>query len=237
MYLEQSCYKLQPGDLLIISPSEMHRCICHDNQIYERIGLNIKKTTLKKLSSPRSNLLSCFESHSPGQNNLTRLSQEQVLYYRTLTEKLISCLSSEKYGQDILAESYVIQLLVFINTLYLASTYSSNNIMPELVSNTMRYIKEHLNESITSEQLERELHYSGKYISQQFREHTGLTIRAYIVDQRITIAKNHLSTGKTVAEACELSGFCDYANFIRSFKKIVGMPPGKFKANKEMHIF
>ncbi|MGW9530073.1 AraC family transcriptional regulator [Paenibacillus terrae] len=232
MYLEQSCYKLAPGDLMIISPSEMHRCVCIDNQLYERIGLNIKKPALERLSSHRSNLSSCFESHPFGQNNLTQLSQDQIVFYCELAEKLISCLSSEEYGQDLLAESYATQLLVFINALYQSSTYRSNNLIPELVSNTMTYIKEHLVESISSEQLEQEFHYSGKYISQQFRKHTGLTIRSYIVDQRISLAKSHLSTGKTVAEACEFSGFSDYANFIRSFKKIVGIPPGKYKANK-----
>lgn len=237
MYLEQSCYKLVPGDLMIISPSEMHRCVCIDNQMYERIGLNIKKTALEKLSSHRTNLLSCFDSHSLGQNNLIRLTQSQIVYYKELTEKLISSLDSEEYGQDLLAESYATQLLVFVNSLYQSSTYRSNNLMPELVSNTMTYIKSHLLETISSEQLEQEFHYSGKYISQQFREHTGLTIRSYIIDQRVSLAKIHLSAGKSVTEACELSGFSDYANFIRSFKKIAGISPGKYKANKHLDMY
>lgn len=239
MYLEQSCYKLVPGDLIIISPAEMHRCICLDTQTYERIGLNIKKTALDKLSSHRSNLSSCFETHAFGQNNLTRLNQEQIVYYSELAGKLIHCLSSEEYGQDLLAEAYATQLLVFINSLYHSSTFRSSNIMPELVSSTMSYIKRNLVEVISADQLEQEFHYSSKYISQLFREHTGLTIRSYIIDQRVSLAKNHLAAGKSVAEACELSGFSDYANFIRSFKKIAGISPGRFKANKhlDMHRF
>ncbi|WP_379161423.1 AraC family transcriptional regulator [Paenibacillus sp. sgz5001063] len=236
MYLEQSCYKLVPGDLIIISPGEMHRCVCLDTQKYERIGLNIKRAALDKLSSRRSNLSSCFESHPFGQNNLIRLTPDQIKYYSGLAIQLISCLDSEEYGQDLLAEAYVTQLLVFINTLYQSSTHSSNNIMPELVGNTMTYIKNHLVEAITSEQLEQEFHYSGKYISQQFREHTGLTIRSYIIDQRVSLAKDLLSAGKSVAEACELSGFSDYANFIRSFKKVAGISPGKYKTNRHLDM-
>ncbi|MEK3672276.1 MULTISPECIES: AraC family transcriptional regulator [unclassified Paenibacillus] len=228
MYLEQSCYKLVPGDLIIISPGEMHRCICIDNQMYERIGLNIKKSALERLSSGRSNLLACFESHPLGQNNLTRLSREQTVLYCRLADQLITCLGSEAYGQDLLAESYATRLLVFINTLYQSSTCSSNNLMPALVSHTMTYIKEHLAEAISSEQLEQEFHYSSKYISRLFREHTGLTVRSYIIDQRISLAKSHLSAGNSVAEACELSGFSDYANFIRSFTKITGISPGRY---------
>jgi AraC-like DNA-binding protein len=231
MYLEQACYKLVPGDLIVISPGELHRCICLDTQTYERIGLNIKGTALEKLSSRRTSLASCFETHAFGQNNLTRLTQEQMVFYTGLAEQLISCLSSDEYGQDVLAEAYATQLLVFINTLYRSSTHSPDNIMPELVSNTMSFIKSHLAEDITSGHLEQEFHYSSKYISRLFREHTGLTIRSYIIDQRISLAKSHLAAGKSVAEACELSGFSDYANFIRSFKKTAGISPGKYKAN------
>jgi AraC-like DNA-binding protein len=237
MYLEQSCYKLEPGDLIIISPGEMHRCICLDTQTYERIGLNIKKTALAKLSSHRSNLISCFESHPFGQNNLIRLTQEQIVYYSGLAEKLIGSLNSEEYGQDLLAECYATQLLVFINNLYRSSTYKADNIMPELVSHTMSYINRHLAEPLSSGQLEQEFHYSGKYISQQFRKYTGLTIRSYILDQRVSLAKSCLSAGKSVAEACELSGFSDYANFIRSFKKVAGISPGKYKADKHLDMY
>ncbi|QUL57174.1 helix-turn-helix domain-containing protein [Paenibacillus tritici] len=233
MYLEQSCYKLAPGDMFIISPSEMHRCVCTDNQMYERIGLNIKRSTLQRLSSPRSNLLSCFDGHPFGQDNLTRLSRDQCAFYSRLADQLIASLHSEAYGQDLLAEAYATRLLVFINTLYQSSTSPSDNLMPELVRQTMTYIEEHLLESISSAQLEQEFHYSGKYISQLFREHTGLTIRSYIVGKRISLSMSHLTAGKSVAEACELSGFSDYANFIRSFKKIVGMPPGKYKASEQ----
>lgn len=232
LYVEQSCYNLKPGDLMVIRPGELHRSVCMDNQIYERIGINIKKSILMGLSSARSDLLRCFESRPFGLNNLVQLSQSQMAHYTAIVDKLIACLASEEYGQDILGQSYLAQLLVWINTVYQGSTYSSANIMPKLVTDTMTYIKEHLTEAITSEDLERTFNYSSKHISQLFKYHTGITIRSYILDQRITLAKTYLSIGKSVAEACELSGFNDYANFIRSFKNIVGIPPGMYKSNR-----
>lgn len=158
-----------------------------------------------------------------------------MLYCR-LADQLITCLGSEAYGQDLLAESYATRLLVFINTLYQSSTCSSNNLMPALVSHTMTYIKEHLAEAISSEQLEQEFHYSSKYISRLFREHTGLTVRSYIIDQRISLAKSHLSAGNSVAEACELSlqRLCqlhpqfhqDYRNLAWKIRQKKRKPPG-----------
>lgn len=228
-YLEQVCYHLNPGDLIVISPDEMHRSVCLDNQLYERIVINIKKSALLHLSSPRSNLLTCFESHPRGQNNLVHLSEEQLEYYTSLTNKLNQALSSNEYGQDILAISYLSEILVFINTLYQTSTYSCTNIMPELVHNTMAYIVEHLTEDITLDQLSKKFCFNGAYISHKFKQHTGLTLRSYILDQRVTLAKRLLTEGKNVSEACYMSGFMDYANFIRSFTKSVGISPGKYK--------
>ncbi|WP_313960282.1 helix-turn-helix domain-containing protein [Paenibacillus xylanexedens] len=57
---------------------------------------------------------------------------------------------------------------------------------------------------------------------------TGLTIRNYILNRRIELAQICLSEGMSITEACYRSGFGDYANFIRSFTKIVGTSPGKF---------
>ncbi|ETT48531.1 helix-turn-helix domain-containing protein [Paenibacillus sp. FSL P4-0338] len=231
MYVEQSCYKLSPGDLLLIRPGEMHRCVCADNQTYERIGLNLRRSALRRLSSSRTNLLACFNAFPSGLNTLIRLSRNQCAFYSRLADQLIRSLHSEEYGQDLLADSYATRLLVFINTLQQSSAALPHNLMPELVRQTMAYIEEHLLEPIYSAQLEQEFHYSGKYISQLFKEHTGLTVRSYIVGKRVSLAMSHLTSGKSVAAACELSGFSDYANFIRSFTKVTGMSPGRYRAS------
>lgn len=228
-YLERVCYHLNPGDLIIISPDEMHRCACLDTQLYERIGINIKKSMLECLSTQLTNLLTCFESHPLGQNNLVHLSDEQMEYYISIGNKLDRALCSKEFGHDILVNSYLSELLIFVNGLYQTSTYVAQNIMPSLVHDTMVYIEEHVTEDITLEQLSHQLSFNGAYISHVFKQHTGLTLRSYILDQRITLAKRLLAQGKTVSEACYMSGFMDYANFIRSFTKFVGTSPGKYK--------
>ena len=46
--------------------------------------------------------------------------------------------------------------------------------------------------------------------------------------RKLAETKKYLFLGKSIKEACVLSGFHDYANFIRSFKKSVGVSPGKY---------
>lgn len=229
LYIEQSSYHLSPGNLVITNPRELHRTICLDETPYERYGINIKRTTLEHLSSKKTNLLSCFEK-PPGRKNLTSLTKEQVEEFIVLYEDLQSSLSGQEYGSDLLVQANLIKLLVFVNTMFDdGETVLPADAMPSVVKNTMEYINQHLAEEITLEDLTDQFYLNGRYISQQFKKYTGLTIRQYILEQRICLAKSLLLEGKNVSEACYLSGFSDYSNFIRSFTKQSGMSPGKYK--------
>lgn len=42
-YVDNRCYHVQPGDLLVMSPEEMHRAFILDESEYERITINLKK--------------------------------------------------------------------------------------------------------------------------------------------------------------------------------------------------
>ena len=105
--------------------------------------------------------------------------------------------------------------------------------MPQLIRDVMDYINDSITEEITMEKLADRFHFHARYISRQFRDYTGLTIRTYILDKRIALAKRLLAEGCNVTKACWRSGFNDYANFLRSFKKYAGISPGRYKRAKK----
>lgn len=226
-YIEQSCYQLSAGNLAVINPNELHRSICLDEQPYERYCINIKQELIEYLSSHHTNLFSCFH-HFPGKNNLIQLTGEQIEEFISLFHALEISTTYRDFGSDLLVQAELIKILVFINRLYNHSEFSTTDVMPSLVKETMLYVQQHLQENISLESLANHFYRNGAYISKQFKKYTGLTLREYILDQRICLAKSYLLQGKTVSEACELSGFSDYSNFIRSFTKLTGISPGKF---------
>lgn len=231
-YLEHSCYHLQPGDLLVINPREMHRLVCLDNQIYERIYINLKKSYLNRLSSALTNLSLCFDARPLGKNNLIHLSAEQMNQYIELADQIGTAMHSNSYGSDILIDANLIKLLLLVNTAYQSTIFSGTNIMPDLIQKTMNYVERNLSNSITLDKISNEFFLSGPYISKQFKNHTGLTLRSYITDRRIFLAKTLLDEGESVTNACLMSGFSDYANFIRSFTNSVGISPGKYSKRR-----
>ncbi|QSF47462.1 AraC family transcriptional regulator [Paenibacillus tianjinensis] len=227
-YIENSCYRLQPGDLIVISPEEMHRSFSLDEAEYERITINLQKSYLHRLSTPATHLSACFHYRPVGKGNIVHLTEDQLEQFLQLTRFLEQALSSDAYGTDIQANCCIAQLLVLTNTVFQQASFIPADIMPALVRQTMDYIEGHLAEDITLEQLSGLFHLNSTYISRQFKKHTGLTLRSYILDRRIALAKSLLGEGQSITEACYQSGFSDYANFIRSFTKITGISPGRY---------
>lgn len=238
LYVEQRCFELNSGDCIVIRPGQMHRCIVTDTAPYERISLYLAPETLRMLSSDSTDFEEYFNHKIYREKGGTiHVSAYEVKQYTRLTDRYLETLVSDKFGSDLMRIYYLTELLLFTCQLFQYSNeWEHDDIMPSLVSNTMQYVKEHMTESISLASMSRALNYSSNYISQQFKHHTGLSLRKYILSQRIERAKELLALGKSVSDAAEGAGFSDYSNFIRSFKKQVGMPPGQYKKRSDTDV-
>ncbi|MBH1939927.1 helix-turn-helix transcriptional regulator [Mobilitalea sibirica] len=228
-YIEKSCFRLSPNDLFILNPDEMHRLVCDDNSCYERITINITKGYMEHLSQAGINLSTSFYQRPLGKNNIIPMTTEQAQEFIHLAHCLQNTINNHEFGYPIKRDAYASLLLLLIHNLFCQTTNSYTNIMPDYIYETMQFIEQRLDEPINLALLEKQFHLNGNYLSQEFKKHTGITLRAFLLDRKLSRAKSLLSEGKNVTETCYLSGFNDYANFIRSFSKAEGISPGKYK--------
>lgn len=227
-YVEQQCFHMERGDLLVIRPGQYHRPAMLDHSNYERITLNFRDDVFRHFSTGSTDLSSIFREPSKDKVCFIHLSDEQLQQFLTLTTKIEKLLDSEEFGTDILIQACLAQLFVLINQAFRTTGQQTSNIMPKLIRNLLRYIDSNLAEPITLKALEHEFYLSGTHISRQFKKHTGLTLRSYVLERRISYARTLLASDLSITEVCQKSGFSDYANFIRSFTKTVGVSPGKY---------
>lgn len=228
-YISQKCFRLSAGSLLFIQPGEYHRSELVEPTVYKRYVINISNKYLDMYSTAHTNLSKCFFDRPQGEPNIAHLDEEQVKELLNLFESLFALKDGKEYGQDILMVSYLLQLLVKINILFLSQQdLEVADIMPPLVSGTLKYIDEHLTDRFTLQDLSDHLYHNGTYISRQFKKITGLSIQQYILRRRIYLAQKLLQEGRPVSEACTFSGFHDYSNFSKLFKHIVGVSPKKY---------
>lgn len=238
-YVEQQCFHMERGDLVVIRPGQYHRPAMLDDSNYERITINISESLLSHLSTGQTDLSLLFRDLPKEAVNHVRLTEEQLHHYLSLIEKAEALLNGKEFGTDLLLQSCFTDLFVFINRIFRSIDGSAvrhdriSDIMPKLIRDLLHYIDLHLTEKITLDTLEKEFYLNGTYISRQFKKHTGLTLRDYLLDRRITYARSLLSTDLSITEVSVRAGFPDYANFIRSFTKTVGISPGKYARTRK----
>jgi len=229
-YIETVGMQLERGNLVMIKPYDFHTREVVKGNTYERIVINIKDSYMTKLSSDKTNVADCFFSNFPGKGNLLKLNEQQITEYIIIAQRLSQELESNEYGSDILVDSYIKQILVMVNRISKnQNSEGLNNIMPSLVSNTIAYIEQNITEEITLDILSDCFHHNGTYISRCFKNITGISLQQYIIQKRITLAKKYLFEGCSPQDACFLSGFNDYSNFSRTFKKQTGLSPREFQ--------
>lgn len=228
-YIEQACFSPVPGSIVIINSNEMHRIQSMDNTPYERIVINLKREYIGSLSPDGFSLEDCFYARPLGTGNLRVLTREALQEFMTLYNGLESSTTPDCFGRTVVQNAYASLLLLFLNRQFQTDPSAYKNTMPAYITGTMQYIDSHLDEPLRLSVLAKKFHISESYLSAQFKHHTGLTLRAYLLDRKINFAKHLLQEGVSVTDACYRSGFNDYANFIRSFKKETGVSPGKFR--------
>lgn len=201
-----------------------------DDSLYERIIVQFQPGYLEELSPAGLSLADCFYARPLGLQNLCLLSPEALQEFLSLYAGLEASGSPDCFYSTAVQNAYAALLLVFLNRQFVQTGSASyKNAMPPYITGAIQYIEAHLSEPLRLSSLAKQFHISGGYLSSQFKLHTGLTLRAYLLDRKINHAKNLLLQGATVTEACYRSGFNDYANFIRSFKRITGFSPGRYK--------
>ena len=116
--IESRQYRILPGDILLISPRELHQiCIRPEMEAYERYVLWVDPKVLSQYSTEQTALTKNLDPTSAIRNNLLRTKPEQASMLKRMFDQLYQESDSDSYGADLLQQSLIIQLLVTINRL------------------------------------------------------------------------------------------------------------------------
>jgi len=95
-----------------------------------------------------------------------------------------------------------------------------------------KYIEEHYMKEIQLGDLALVAHVSSSYLSVRFKKEVGCSFTEYLVRFRMNKAKEFMEREQmTCKEAAEQSGYVDYVQFSKMFKKYIGMTPSYFLKN------
>ena len=229
--IESKIVHVMPGDLLLISPKELHQvCIRPEMDAYERYVLWIDPQTIQRLSSVSSDLLLGLDPAQPGYGNQLRLKPKDRAMVQDLLEALNRETNSEGYGADLLRESLLTQLLVIINRLvaHQGSQIDEDTRTSRAVTQVINYINLHYGDPLSLDMLADKFYISKYHLSHEFNRQVGTSIYRFIQKKRLLIARQLMAQGKKPNEVYNHCGFSDYAGFYRAFKSEYGTAPREF---------
>ncbi len=238
--IEGKSYKLKPWDILFVSSTEVHRPIISPDESYERIIIWINKNFLEKHSSINGYLLTCFNLASVRKHNMLRLNTNNIDRLKLILFTLENENSSVDFGSNILRNSLLIQLMVYMNRLFLENKIddSINDVeYDERIVKIIEYINKNLSSTLTIENISSNFYINKYYLMHKFKEQTGFTLHNFIQQKRLLHAASLIKKGDQITRVYLDCGFGDYSSFTRAFKKMFELSPKNyFKAVQDIEV-
>ncbi len=229
--VEDSLYRLQRGDIIIINPFEVHKALPLGEGMYERFYFLIDRDAFSGLyHDPLAPILAKPNGTS---NRITFEEAKRETVLNRLYE-ISQCLADEK-KDPLRALSLLLQFLDDIQLQLTQSRPVADDVAPtpRLLERILTYITENTATIQSVTEISTALGITPQYLSGYFSRHIGTPPKIYIQAKKIALAKDLLNKGADVTQACYECGFNDCSYFIRTFKKYVGMTPRTYKTKNE----
>lgn len=210
-------YRCRQKDLILIPALSVHKVILRKNLPYNRCIINVDSEVF--LSSILHMSIKNRQT-APPRVNLTENEHSEFMKLAGDYDKA----SSDAKKDELFSEISAFLKNAFINP-------HETEIMDEkYISYTDKIIKIIENDfrDTSVNAIAAKIFASPDHINRVFKEETGTTVKQYLIMRRLAEAQKYLYLGKSVKEACFMSGFNDYSNFCRTFKKYKGYSPGNF---------
>lgn len=200
------------GDLMIINADTLHsvgsicpisyQCLIIDNSFFLENGIQID--------------LLCFQNRI-NDPELSRLFREIALAY-----------AQHVPGVELSAALIRLSVLSFMIPLcrnYSSKMHTAVSASDPCVKMAIKYIRNHLRDTITLDDLSGHTGLSKYHLSRQFKTATSMSIIEYINLSRCLEAKRLIENGDSVSIAALSCGFNNLSYFSRTYKKHLGELP------------
>lgn len=218
-------YKCSKRDLIIIPRLVPHKVMVgYEAPDYERCIINIDRNLLSVLGVVDTGEQSISDiitgtGDEVRKTNLTAKEHQEFI-------ALIDLYTKQNTPEEMLG--IFTKILSFLRLCF--ENLQTPQFMDEKdISHTDRLvmiIEKDLRQSVS--EIAEKAYCSKEHLNRVFKADMGVTVKTYLIQRRLAEAQKYLCMGKNVKEACVLSGFKNYSNFLRTFKNHIGCSPGEF---------
>lgn len=131
--------------------------------------------------------------------------------------------SNEFVGQEIKS-----RLELFLVNAFSGTTLPRKNVNSDY-KRIVKYVKEHLSQSLTLTDIANALNMSASNVKKIFSKYSGMGVMTYYNRCRVEQSVRLLENGFSVKDTAEMLGYSSQSAFCTAFKNILGFPPSKVK--------
>lgn len=229
--IEGKAYYLKPWDILLVNNHDVHKPIIDSNETYERIIIWADSDFIENHNYEGCDLSTCFKLAKEKSFNLIRLEDQFQNNLKNIISSLEGSFNSQDFGSKLLGNSLFIQLIIYLNRLYLDKTYITTKDSlkyDKQIEEILKYINNNLSQDLSIELICKEFFISKYYLMHKFKSETGYTLHNYIIQKRLFMSQELIKSGEQVTKVSSLCGFKDYSNFLRNFKKFFHKSPREY---------
>lgn len=230
--IDGEVYHVKKGDTLIFNPGVVHgKYVAPGEEIVE-LQITFDNICIKNL--PKNHLIP--KDIFP----LISLHKYELDIFKCCYELILEQ-EKDELGKDLILKALVMKLIVLI----LKSindekhTKDTNGVSLEpydkttMVNTIISYMIENYKCQISLDKISKNMYLSPVYISKIFKEETGESPINYLINLRLSKAKELLDDGHfSIKEVAEKVGYADAYHFSKLFKKHFGYPPSKYVSSK-----
>ena len=229
--IEGKAYYLKSWDILLVNNHDVHKPIIDSKETYERIVIWANSDFIENHNYEGCDLSTCFKLAKEKSFNLIRLEANFQDNLKNIILSLENSFSSQDFGSKLLSNALFIQLIIYLNRLYLDNTYitSKDSLKyDKQIEDILKYINNNLSQDLSVDIICKEFFISKYYLMHKFKNETGYTLHNYIIQKRLFLAQELIKSGEPVTKVSSICGFKDYSSFLRGFKKLFQKSPREY---------
>ncbi|NBD27410.1 AraC family transcriptional regulator [Paenibacillus glycinis] len=229
-FIKDSMYSVAAGDLIFINKHDVHKTSVLGSPQHERIVINFSDAFLGD-GHPmfRPELLRLFERD----RHQYRLKPQEQWHAEELFRKMTDEIKQQEDGFELSLRLLLSQLLLFASRLKDAEVPATDDPLSpshRLMAEVVKFMNAHYREKLSLPSLADRFGMSPSYFSRMFRSVTGFTVIGYLNLARIREAQALLAKSSLkVADISEKVGFEQFAHFNRTFKRMIGTNPTRYR--------
>ncbi|MBR6790219.1 MAG: helix-turn-helix transcriptional regulator [Oscillospiraceae bacterium] len=228
----RSSSQLDTGDILLIAGGEPH-CLLAESEKSERIAIRFGMQMVKPLQEEHAENLALVERITQVKKCSRDWPEESRIKIRNIMTRLYDEFTGKEEGYQVAIRALTYELMLVILRELPVETAHENIRRSNQENNFKRaiyFLASHYTEDISLKDCADALELNMNYFSRFFRAQAGVNFHEYLTTMRLKKAEYLLiTTGISVTEVVEQSGFQNVKTFNRVFKNAHGISPREYR--------